>query len=341
MESVAKKGRNYPHQFYLIAVCLLFWGIVASCSSAKDNPATDDETCIRIGIAWRADTTSTSFVSTVKAIREAGCEPVVLPMLKCPALEYDGDQLAARHLDEHGILLQEYADIIKRDTYKGVDIAAVVKGLNGLVFPGGEDICPTLFRIPQPWHGIESDPCDARRDVSDYMLMAWCLESDTLPVLCICRGMQLLSVVSGATMIQDLRTYFDEQGKTYNYLHREEPVEGKDRDFAKHDVTVTDPTSLLRRIVATDIVRDVPSWHHQAVLSVEGTPLKVTAITPTDGIDIIEAVERTDKRFIIGVQYHPEVAVLKHANHVDGASNYMSYDEALCYFIALKEQAKK
>ena len=107
-------------------------------------------------------------------------------------------------------------------------------------------------------------------------------------------------------MIQDLGTFFDEQGKTYHYQHREEPVEGKTRDFAIHDVTVTDSSSLLRKIVGTDVIRDVPSWHHQAVRSVEGTPLKVTAITPTEGIDIIEAVERTDKRFIIGVQYHPE-----------------------------------
>jgi putative glutamine amidotransferase len=140
-------------------------------------------------------------------------------------------------------------------------------------------------------------------------------------------------------MIQDLGTFFDEQGKTYHYQHREEPVEGKTRDFAIHDVTVTDSSSLLRKIVGTDVIRDVPSWHHQAVRSVEGTPLKVTAITPTEGIDIIEAVERTDKRFIIGVQYHPEVAVAKHTDHVPGASNYMPYDEALCYFRALKEMA--
>lgn len=324
---------------FSFAACLILLGMMASCTSNNDNNATNGEIRPRIGIAWRADMTSTSYVSTIKAIREAGCEPVLLPMLKCPALDYDGEQLAAKHFDEHGILLQEYADIIKRDTYKGIDIAAILKGIDGLVFPGGEDVSPTLFRIPEPWHGIEADPSDARRDVSDYMLMAWCLEHDSLPVLCICRGMQLLSIVSGATMIQDLGTFFDEQGKTYHYQHREEPVEGKTRDFAIHDVTVTDSSSLLRKIVGTDVIRDVPSWHHQAVRSVEGTPLKVTAITPTEGIDIIEAVERTDKRFIIGVQYHPEVAVVKHTDHVPGASNYMPYDEALCYFRALKEMA--
>jgi len=82
----------------------------------------------------------------------------------------------------------------------------------------------------------------------------------------------------------------------------------------------------------------VPSWHHQAVLSVEGTPLKVTAVTKTNGIDIIEAVERTDKPFFIGIQYHPEVAVSKHANGAADASRFMDYENALRYFRALIKQ---
>lgn len=76
------------------------------------------------------------------------------------------------------------------------------------------------------------------------------------------------------------------------------------------------------------------------MLSVEGTPLKVTAVTNTNGIDIIEAVERTDKPFFIGVQYHPEVAVAKHSNGAADASRFMSYDSALCYFSALVKKRK-
>jgi len=71
---------------------------------------------------------------------------------------------------------------------------------------------------------------------------------------------------------------------------------------------------------------------------VEGTSLKVTAITKTSGIDIIEAVERTDKPFFIGLQYHLEVAVAKHANGAADASRFMDYDSALCYFRALIKQ---
>ena len=117
-----------------------------------------------------------------------------------------------------------------------------------------------------------------------------------------------------------------------------EPTAEHGRDFAVHDVTVTDPSSLLRQIVGSETVSSVPSWHHQAVRSVEGTPLKVTAVTKTGGIDIIEAVERTDKPFFIGLQYHPEVAVAKHSNGAADASRFMDYDSALCYFRALIKQ---
>ena len=64
----------------------------------------------------------------------------------------------------------------------------------------------------------------------------------------------------------------------------------------------------------------------------------MTVVTNTNGIDIIEAVERTDKPFFIGLQYHPEVAVSKHANGAADAERFMDYNKGLCYFRALIEQ---
>ena len=322
-----------------LVVCCSFVGMTASCESHEDGTISKNDAPIRIGIAWRGDTTAISFVSAVTSIREAGCVPVLLPMLKSPALEYVGDNLSTNFLDEHGILLQEYADMIKHDTYKGVNIPEVLCGLDAVVFSGGADICPTLYRIPEPWHGIEADGYDARRDVSDYMLMAWLLERDTLPVLCICRGMQMLSVVSGASMIQDIPSFLESQDKVYHYEHRQQLIDGTISDFAKHDVVVLDSNSLIGRIVGIDTIYNVPSWHHQAVLSVESTPLRITAVTPTEGFDIIESLERTDKRFFLGIQFHPEVAVQKHVLHSANAADYMPYDEAILYFLALKQQA--
>ena len=70
-------------------------------------------------------------------------------------------------------------------------------------------------------------------------------------------------------------------------------------------------------------------------------PLKVTAVTETSGISIIEAVERTDKPFFVGLQYHPEMAVAKHASGAADASRFMDYEDALCYFRALVKQGEQ
>ena len=297
----------------------------------------EPEKQVRIGIAWRGDSTAVTYTSTLLSVREAGAIPVPLPLVKSPYMEYDGDRLKEQYLDSHGILLQEYADAVKSNPLQGQNLSDILNGLDAVIFTGGSDISPTLYKIPEPWHGIESEGLyDGRRDVSDYILMSWCLErEETLPVLCICRGMQMLGVVSGASMIQDLRTFFDELGLAYHDDHRVEPTDEHGRNFASHSVHITDATSLIRQIAGTDSIARVPSWHHQAIRSVERTALKVTAVTPTNGVNIIETVERTDKPFFVGVQFHPEVAVSKHVNKDPDASRFMSYDEAMRYFRAL------
>ena len=328
---------NKASKWMLAAILTICGASLFTACTNQDNAAGQESQPARIGIAWRCDSTSLTYVSTVRSVREAGAVPVPLPQLKSPVMAYDGDQLLPEYTDSHGILLQEYADKLKADPLAGQDIASLLAGLDAVIFTGGSDISPTLYKTPEPWHGIESEGnCDAHRDVSDYILMSWCLEREpTLPVLCICRGMQMLAIVSGATMIQDLRTYYNNKGLPYNDEHRMEATADHGRNFAVHDVNVTDPSSLLRKIADTDVIGRVPSWHHQALLSIEGTPLKVTAVTPTAGIDIVEAIERTDKPFFIGLQYHPEVAVTKHADGADDASRFMSYDDALRYFRAL------
>ena len=149
----------------------------------------------------------------------------------------------------------------------------------------------------------------------------------------------MLVVVSGAPLIQDLGQYFAAQGKDYHYLHRMQRDEQGKRHYTPHDVTVTDTTSILYRIAGTVHIRKVPSWHHQACGDVTGTPLKVTGITLTDGIPVIEAIERTDQTFALGVQFHPEEAVRR---SLDGEiARFMSLKEGLAYFQMLITQAEK
>ena len=317
---------------------LRYWIWVLAVIAVANTAIADDGSRVRVGLAWQPSAASCDRV--ILSIEAAGGEAVILPQVRPAGFDYDNTSLCPQYVDDCGVLRQEYADIIKRDTWHGTDIAEALKGVQAVVFLGGGDISSTLFAAAQTWHGIAEDsPADATRDVSEYLTMAYCLDHD-IPVLGLCRGLQMLGVVSGASLIQDLPTYFEGLSKPYHYLHRmQRDAEGK-RYYTPHDVLVTDHNSLLYAITGADTIRNVPSWHHQAVGDVTGTPLRVTGVTLTDGVPVIEAIERCDKRFALGVQFHPEEAVRKHLTCQPDAEGFMPLDEAVVYFRALINAAK-
>jgi putative glutamine amidotransferase len=160
----------------------------------------------------------------------------------------------------------------------------VVAGLDGLVLIGGGDVDPARYGVDAyPRNGGTSD----RRDDLEFGLLAAALARD-LPVLAVCRGMQVLNVGLGGDLVQHLP---DRLGST-----RHQPGPG-----AFGPVTVVTGTgSRLRRLLGPRI--EVQCSHHQAVDRV-GRGLVVTAHSE-DGI--VEAVESTGHRFVVGVQWHPE-----------------------------------
>ena len=160
--------------------------------------------------------------------------------------------------------------------------------LDGLILAGGNDIDPTYYGADRhPETGVTLPG----RDRSELALATRAIERD-IPVLGICRGMQLINVAFGGTLHQHLP---EELG---HEEHRRTPgsFEGSD-----HDVRLT-PGSLAAHAAGEEI-HATKSHHHQGV-EVLGAGLEVTGISTLD--DLPEAVEAPGRRFVLGVQWHPE-----------------------------------
>jgi len=166
--------------------------------------------------------------------------------------------------------------------------ATLVDRLDGLVLTGGMDVDPSYFG--QPLHP-KTERVSRERDEFEMLISRKAL-AENLPVLGICRGCQLLNVVLGGSLIQDIPSC-----TTSKVSHDDE---NRPRNAFAHNVKI-DPGSRLHRILKVDEA-PVNSFHHQAIERL-ADPLIATAWSD-DGL--IEAVELTDARFCVAVQWHPE-----------------------------------
>ena len=289
-----------------------------------------------VALAWSNVQDSVSYTSTITALEEAGGTVKILDPVRSEDLAYTEDGKLINAADAHGFLSETAAAAVKKYSWRHSNAEEVLAGVDCVVVPGGWDISPTLYRHVQGWHGIEADSdFSPERDVSDYILIDYCLDHD-IPVLAICRGMQMLSVVSGAELTQDIAGYFAQLGVEYHDEHRDP----EKKVFAAHSVTAAED-SLFYEVAGKTLIEDVPSWHHQAVISVEETPLTVTGTCDTNGVTMIEAVEDPTLRFCLGVQFHPEISVAKTVNQSEDAENYTDYDTSLSFFKAIIEAGRK
>jgi putative glutamine amidotransferase len=170
--------------------------------------------------------------------------------------------------------------------------AAYLALLDGLVVTGGAfDVPPELYGEPRR---KECGPLKPERTAFEKDLLEAALAA-RLPVLGVCGGMQLLNVVRGGTLYQDLSA-------DAGLVGHEQPAP---KDVPSH-VAALVPGTQLAALVGGDPL-DVNSTHHQAV-KVPGAGVLVSARAP-DGV--VEAIELPDLPFAMGVQWHPE-AVVRH-----------------------------
>ncbi len=220
-----------------------------------------DSPSVRIGISSslrRGEKPNDCLNSYVRALEHAGAQAICLPV---------------------GIL----------------GIAGLYNGaLDGLVLSGGGDIEPELY-------GGDADRCDAERDPErDRTEIALLIGAFVLrlPLLCICRGLQLANAALGGTLIEDLPA---EKGQGY-LNHGIQELKGSRREYT-HAVAVKPGTRLFRIIGRPRF--EVNSRHHQAIRKL--APGLVAAAHSDDGV--IEAIESLQSRqFFIGVQWHPEAS---------------------------------
>lgn len=160
--------------------------------------------------------------------------------------------------------------------------------IDGLILAGGADIDPAAYGA-EPH--AETHGTVPRRDAFEIALARRAIERD-LPLLGICRGMQLINVAQGGTLVQHLPEA---------YGHHEHRRALGTFDGADHDVRL-EPGSLAARAAGAEL-HGTKSHHHQGIDRV-GERLRVTGWSVMD--ELPEAVEVPDRRFALGVQWHPE-----------------------------------
>jgi putative glutamine amidotransferase len=164
--------------------------------------------------------------------------------------------------------------------------------LDGVFITGGVDVDPSCYREEKTCLCGRTDP---DRDAVEISLLRHAL-AERLPVLAVCRGIQILNVACGGTLYQDVTAQVPAALKHDYFPTPERPS----RKYLAHDITVR-PGTRLRRIIG-DAVVPVNSMHHQAIKALAPN-LAATAYAP-DGI--IEGVEGTDSQYLVAVQWHPE-----------------------------------
>jgi putative glutamine amidotransferase len=165
-------------------------------------------------------------------------------------------------------------------------IEQILPRLDGLLLAGGPDVDPQLYG-EEP--GPHTQPPSQERDDAELRLLAGAVDAG-LPVLGICRGLEVLNVARGGTLAQHLPDVLGTDGHA--------PSPGV---FGLHPVTVSAGTRLADLLGRTE-VDAVPSYHHQGIAQLGGG-LVATAWAP-DGT--VEAVEDPRLPFCVAVQWHPE-----------------------------------
>lgn len=187
------------------------------------------------------------------------------------------------------LLRREEDEAALREIYERCD---------GVFLAGGVDVDPLSY------HEDRLDVCgstDADRDAIELLFTRWAM-AEGKPVLGVCRGMQIINVACGGSLLQDVEAQ-RERAIKHDYF----PTQGFARDFLAHEAEVRANTRLHAIFAAQAIM--VNSMHHQGIKQL-GDHLVPSVIAP-DGL--IEGLEGSNGKYLVGVQWHPEMLIERDA----------------------------
>ncbi len=207
-------------------------------------------------------------------------------------IQYGGTDLMA------GMLPMSYVKAVHATGGRAVLITPddpgtdVLESLDGIVFAGGGDIDPAHWGAPRH----PATETDEVRDESELLLMRAALEAD-LPVLGVCRGMQMMAVATGGSLHQHLPDLVGHE--RHRAAAGTDPLAADASAFGRHDVELQEG-SVARALLGTRLT--VNSFHHQGVD--DPGAFTVSGWCPDDRV--AEILEGRDHAFALGVQWHPE-----------------------------------
>jgi putative glutamine amidotransferase len=181
------------------------------------------------------------------------------------------------------------------------NIEEIISIVDGLLISGGGDIRPDRYgdsEVHATTYGIHDG-----RDELEIALVREATSRD-IPMLCICRGIQVLNVALGGTLIQDVTDQYSTQ------IEHRQQTNGIRKEDPSHVVTVTPGTLLATTYEADEI--NVNSFHHQAIREL-APDLEINGVSPDE---VVEGVSHPGSSWILGLQWHPEMMFREHPEHL-------------------------
>lgn len=165
--------------------------------------------------------------------------------------------------------------------------------IDGLFLAGGSDVDPSYYNeVPHPRLGT----IDTDRDRVEHQLLAWAF-ADKMPVLAVCRGVQMMNVAAGGTLYQDITS------QVVNAIEHDYWRDNLPREYLAHGVDILGGSRLADLMGVAGA--PVNSLHHQAIRDV-APGFRVNAWA---GDGVIEGIECANCHFAVGVQWHPEALI--------------------------------